>query len=327
MKINNCSACKESHDGIFIVTPPERTGPGFLCPKTNTWVTIISVAPSMERVGGQLDFVSVGFSTLDDDPINPQHYHRMSGHEVIDVLLAWGLGFTLGNAVKYIARHALKGDPVGDLRKARWYLEHELSQLEPKAKPVTMPHEGPADYFEATDALARTERELKEVTESRDAYSRSMETAKLQLEEYRATITTLQSTKPAPARDTILEGELDRLQRHVKNVEEEAKTTVARLQYERDEWERKATHSVSVELHGKTVDEAKATLNAQLAEARHEVEAARKLVSETKMGSGERVLRRRLAKVIEAVDACKGDFKSLPVVKEIRAFAAGERDA
>lgn len=213
MKINNCSACKESHDGIFIVTPPERIGPGFLCPKTNTWVTIISVAPSIERVGGQLDFVSVGFSTLDDDPINPQHYHRTSGHEVIDVLLAWGLGFTLGNAVKYIARHALKGDPV------------------------------------------------------------------------------------------------------------------ARLQYERDEWERKATHSVSVELHGKTVDEAKATLNAQLAEARHEVEAARKLVSETKMGSVERVLRRRLAKVIEAVDACKGDFKSLPVVKEIRAFAAGERDA
>ena len=69
------------------------------------------------------------------DPVgNPGHYHR-GAHEVIDVLEAWDLGngavaFCLGNAVKYIARHALKGQPVEDLKKARWYLDRAIACME-----------------------------------------------------------------------------------------------------------------------------------------------------------------------------------------------------
>lgn len=62
---------------------------------------------------------------------HPAHYN-MGSIEVIDALEAWDLGFCLGNAVKYIAR-AGKKDPaktIEDLKKARWYLDHEIARLE-----------------------------------------------------------------------------------------------------------------------------------------------------------------------------------------------------
>lgn len=64
------------------------------------------------------------------DPVgNPGHYHRGT-HEAIDVIEAWGLGFCLGNALKYIARHELKGRPLEDLKKARWYLDRAITAME-----------------------------------------------------------------------------------------------------------------------------------------------------------------------------------------------------
>jgi hypothetical protein len=67
------------------------------------------------------------------DAINPSHY-RNSRFEVIDIIEAFGLGFNLGNVVKYILR-AGKKDPlkhVEDLKKARWYLDREIANLEAK---------------------------------------------------------------------------------------------------------------------------------------------------------------------------------------------------
>ncbi len=49
-------------------------------------------------------------------------------YEAIKVIDAWKLGFSLGNAVKYISRAGLK-DPatkVEDLKKAMWYIQHEI---------------------------------------------------------------------------------------------------------------------------------------------------------------------------------------------------------
>lgn len=66
----------------------------------------------------------------DKDPINhPPHYHA-GKIETIDVIEAWDLGFCLGNVVKYILRHRLKGDPLTDLQKARWYLDREIANLQ-----------------------------------------------------------------------------------------------------------------------------------------------------------------------------------------------------
>lgn len=63
---------------------------------------------------------------------HPQHYGGDTVYEVIKVIEAWKLDFPLGNAVKYIAR-AGKKDPdkeLEDLKKARFYLERKIQQLE-----------------------------------------------------------------------------------------------------------------------------------------------------------------------------------------------------
>jgi len=63
--------------------------------------------------------------------INPGHYK--SAVETIDAIEAWGLGFNLGNTVKYISRAGKKSDAVlQDLEKAKWYLEREIKNLRDK---------------------------------------------------------------------------------------------------------------------------------------------------------------------------------------------------
>ncbi|MDP3768299.1 MAG: DUF3310 domain-containing protein [Dehalococcoidia bacterium] len=64
------------------------------------------------------------------DAVNhPPHYNmHPSGVECVDI--AEHYGFNLGNAIKYIWRAGLKGGLVEDLKKARWYLEREISRLE-----------------------------------------------------------------------------------------------------------------------------------------------------------------------------------------------------
>lgn len=58
---------------------------------------------------------------------HPAHYGS-GAYECINVIEAWGLGFHLGNAVKYIARAGRKGDRLEDLKKAAWYLQREIER-------------------------------------------------------------------------------------------------------------------------------------------------------------------------------------------------------
>lgn len=65
---------------------------------------------------------------------HPLHYGGADNpYEAIKVIEAWDLGFCLGNAVKYINRAGKKDvrKTVEDLKKARWYLDREISALEP----------------------------------------------------------------------------------------------------------------------------------------------------------------------------------------------------
>jgi hypothetical protein len=66
------------------------------------------------------------------DAVNhPSHYGGSEDpYEAIKVIEAWGLGFCLGNTLKYIRRNDAKGSPLEDLRKARWYLDREIKRLE-----------------------------------------------------------------------------------------------------------------------------------------------------------------------------------------------------
>lgn len=56
------------------------------------------------------------------DMVNHPPHYTFSEIEPIDVIENWELGFHLGAALKYIARHKHKGG-VEDLRKALWFLE------------------------------------------------------------------------------------------------------------------------------------------------------------------------------------------------------------
>lgn len=70
------------------------------------------------------------------DPINhPAHYKADNGMESIDVIEAFGLGFRLGNVVKYVLRAGKKGNRLEDLKKARWYLDREITRMEQREKP------------------------------------------------------------------------------------------------------------------------------------------------------------------------------------------------
>ena len=61
---------------------------------------------------------------------HPDHYGGGDNpYEVIKVIEAWGLGFHLGNAIKYIGRAGKKGNEIQDLEKAIWYCKRKIEQL------------------------------------------------------------------------------------------------------------------------------------------------------------------------------------------------------
>jgi len=63
---------------------------------------------------------------------HPSHYGGEGNtYEAIKVIEAWGLGFHLGNVVKYIARAGKKNPDkiLEDLEKALWYLQREIEGL------------------------------------------------------------------------------------------------------------------------------------------------------------------------------------------------------
>jgi hypothetical protein len=66
---------------------------------------------------------------------HPSHYGGVDNvYEAIKVIDAWSLGFALGNTVKYISRAGKKDQSkeLEDLKKALWYLQHHINQLENK---------------------------------------------------------------------------------------------------------------------------------------------------------------------------------------------------
>ena len=65
------------------------------------------------------------------EAVDHPDYYKRGGIEAIDAIEAWGLGFNLGNVVKYIARagHKTK-DSLRDLKKAEWYLSREIKRRE-----------------------------------------------------------------------------------------------------------------------------------------------------------------------------------------------------
>lgn len=63
----------------------------------------------------------------------PDHYLHGRNYEPRKVIDDWGLGFYLGNTVKYISRAGRKGSRLEDLQKARQYLDWEIEKEEMKS--------------------------------------------------------------------------------------------------------------------------------------------------------------------------------------------------
>lgn len=75
------------------------------------------------------EFAPKKSSPISEDPVNPSHYRKHpSGIECIEITRH--LNFNIGNAIKYIWRHADKGDPIENLKKAQWYIDDEIRRLQ-----------------------------------------------------------------------------------------------------------------------------------------------------------------------------------------------------
>jgi hypothetical protein len=66
------------------------------------------------------------------DPVNRPAHYTDGKIEVIDYIEDKGLGFCLGNAIKYISRAGkkYKDKEIEDLKKAIWYIERRIKELE-----------------------------------------------------------------------------------------------------------------------------------------------------------------------------------------------------
>ena len=118
---------------------------GALVPRPKEETTIKNLEPSVQT---ETEMVN-NLSSLANEPVqrpaqpafresgrrkemvnHPAHYGgKDNPYEVIKVIRAWELNFTLGNVVKYVAR-AGKKDPskkLEDLHKAMWYLQEEIT--------------------------------------------------------------------------------------------------------------------------------------------------------------------------------------------------------
>lgn len=67
---------------------------------------------------------------MNNDPVEYPLHYTFGTIEVIDAIEDWKLGFHEGNCIKYIARAKHKGEELQDLKKARWYLNRKIKDME-----------------------------------------------------------------------------------------------------------------------------------------------------------------------------------------------------
>lgn len=83
----------------------------------------------------------------DDDKVNPKHYASWAEYSAVVIIRRWNkvraamglepVSFNVGNAIKYIQRAGTKPgeSEVVDLKKAVWYLQNRIHELDPAGEP------------------------------------------------------------------------------------------------------------------------------------------------------------------------------------------------
>ena len=80
---------------------------------------------------------------------HPPHYGGANNqYEAIKVIEAWQLDFCLGNALKYISRAGKKEDMIQDLKKAKWYIDRKIYQIEPTKESETVSFDSLIEKFD-----------------------------------------------------------------------------------------------------------------------------------------------------------------------------------
>jgi hypothetical protein len=91
------------------------------------------VTPPVSSKPGRAIWGCAAPTIEEKDKINPNHY-KVGGIETFDYLKAKLTptelaGFCKGNVIKYVSRADHKGK-IEDLKKAQWYLNNLISELE-----------------------------------------------------------------------------------------------------------------------------------------------------------------------------------------------------
>ena len=66
---------------------------------------------------------------MTDEINNPEHYTK-GKIEVFDFIVDQDLPWEAGNIIKYLFRYRYKGTPLKDLKKAQWYVNRLVEQME-----------------------------------------------------------------------------------------------------------------------------------------------------------------------------------------------------
>ena len=71
-----------------------------------------------------------------DEIHHPPHYNiNWKGAQAIETYVyirSWQMDYPESNIIKYVTRHPYKGKSLQDLKKARWYLDRLIEEVEEK---------------------------------------------------------------------------------------------------------------------------------------------------------------------------------------------------
>ena len=67
---------------------------------------------------------------MKDDAVNKPKHYTTGNIEVIEYIEDKKFGFFEGNIIKYVSRAKHKGKELEDLKKARWYLNRLIKNIE-----------------------------------------------------------------------------------------------------------------------------------------------------------------------------------------------------
>jgi|TARA_R110000851_G_scaffold311309_1_gene471432 hypothetical protein len=85
-------------------------------------------------VGGE-GYVEAADQRVVEDKVNrPNHYNiNWKGEQTIETytyIRSWKMDYPESNIIKYVTRHPYKGKSLQDLKKARWYLDKLIEEVE-----------------------------------------------------------------------------------------------------------------------------------------------------------------------------------------------------